>query len=370
MATIMKPAKLILTIALIIVQGTFQEAFSQDKNKNEEIINHILVKMHQANSVLNYQGIMTTVLIDNPFSEVCRYKIENYGNILRKEEILTNGIDKEIDYDDGKNLWRFFPNKNVLFKETTKLNNPLNNKPNELLDLVKKNYTIKILEEYKTNKRTGYKVVFKPKTNDRPQQIFWIDSETGIPFKIEKYGLNNDLVSVSSFSTIDFQAPPTKENLDLLVPPQTEIAEVTEKFNLTLASAKNEMGEEISPPQFIPPGFSLKNIIMRSFVSEKTIQFFYTDGLSSFSVFQKPLNRANTAVNTPYGKMMVNEKAAVLRSSGTMNIMWIHSNQMTTTVMGEIFKEAIVKVAESLSSNQHSQEPLTPFYSIKSGPSK
>ena len=363
----MKHAKLSLVIFFIIVIGTFRAASSQDKNQSEDI-NHILMKMQQSNSLIKYQGIMTTILINNPFSEVCRYKIENYGNILRKEELLTNGIDKEIDYDDGKNLWRFFPNKNLLIKETTKINNPLNNKPKEILCLVKKNYEIKILGEYEANKRTCYKIIFKPKTNDRPQQIYWIDSQTGIPFKIEKYGSDNELVSVSSFSDIDFQVTANKGNLDFLVPPQTEFTEVKEKFNLTLADAKKQMGNEISFPLYIPAGFNLNNIILRSLGSEKTIQFFYTDGLSSFSIFQKPLHQINATVNTPYGNLIVKEKTAVLSSSGTMNIISIHSNQMTTTVMGEIFRNEIVKVADSLTSNQQEQETSIPLHSIKSAP--
>jgi len=65
---------------------------------------------------------------------------------------------------------------------------------------------------------------------------------------------------------------------------------------------------------------------------------------------------------------MVKEKTTVLSSSGTMNIISIHSNQMSTTVMGEISKEAILKVAGSLTSNQKEQETLTPLHSIKSAP--
>jgi hypothetical protein len=136
----MKLTKLSIVIYLIFVLGTFRLAFGENKKQSEDNnISQILMKMQQANSLIKYQGIMTTILINSPFSEVCRYKIENYGNILRKEELLTNGIDKEIDYDDGKNLWRFFPNKNSLIKETTKINHPLNSKSKEILYLVKKN---------------------------------------------------------------------------------------------------------------------------------------------------------------------------------------------------------------------------------------
>jgi negative regulator of sigma E activity len=364
----MKYAKLSIVFYLFFILVAFRVAIGQDKNQSEDNINHILMKMQQANTLMKYQGIMTTVLINNPFSEVGRYKIENYGNIFRKEEFLTNGIDKEIDYDDGRNLWRFFPNKNLLIKETTKINRPLSNKPQEILDLVKKNYEIKILGEYEVNKRTCNKVVFKPKTNDRPQQIYWIDTQTGIPLKIEKYGSDNEVVSISSLSAIDFQMTANKENLDLLVPPQTELIEVNEKFNLTPTDAKNQMGNELTFPIYIPNGFNLNNIIVRSLGSEKTIQYFYTDGLSSFSIFQKPLHQINSTINTPYGNMMVKEKTTVLSSSGTMNIITIHSTKMNTTVMGEIYKDAILKVAESLTSNQQEHETSSPLRSIKSAP--
>ena len=78
----MKHAKLSLVIFFIIIIGTFRAASSQDKNQSEDI-NHILMKMQQSNSLMKYQGIMTTILINTPFSEVCRYKIENYGSVQR-----------------------------------------------------------------------------------------------------------------------------------------------------------------------------------------------------------------------------------------------------------------------------------------------
>jgi negative regulator of sigma E activity len=128
------------------------------------------------------------------------------------------------------------------------------------------------------------------------------------------------------------------------------------------------MGNELFFPTYIPSGFNLNNIILRSLGSEKTIQFFYTDGLSSFSIFQKPLHQINSTPNTPYENMMVKEKTTVLSSSGTMNIISIHSNQMTTTIMGEIFKDEILKVAGTLTLIHPEQKTSIPLHSIKSTP--
>jgi len=364
----MKRSKFILLFYLIFIFWGLHSAFCQEETQPKDNVDTILTKMQDANSSIKYRGIMTTVVFNNPFSEVCRYKIENYGTILRREELLTNSIEKEVDYDDGKNLWRYFPYKNLLIKELTKINNRLNYKPDKILKLAKTNYAIEMLGRYEANKRTCYKVVFKPKINDRPQQIYWIDSQTGIPFKIEKYGSNNELVSVSSFSEIDFPVAFNKESLDLMVPPQTEIAEVKEEYNLSLATATAEMGKGITLPAYIPIGFILNNIIVRSLGSEKTIQFFYSDGLSSLSIFQKPVPEMSNTIKTPHGSVRVNEKSAFISSSGTMNIICMKADQMTTTVMGEIFKDAILKVAESLTTTP--QEILIPLEPIHSVPKK
>ena len=336
-----KNFKLTILGSSIFYLSFLGQVFSQD-------INQILTRMQEANALVKYKGTLTTVLINNPFNKVYRYKIENYGTILRREELITTGSEKEIDYDDGKNLWRFFPKQNLVIKETSKITRNLEVKNKEILKHVKENYQIKILKAYKANNRNGYEVLFLPITGDRPKQIFWIDSETGIPFKIEKYGANDELLSVTSFSEIDFQVTPKKENLFLMVPPNTEVNEVKEEFNLTLEQAKDKMGNEISIPSFIPNGFILNNIILRSLGGDKTVHFFYTDGLSSFSVFQKNLAKNTNTIKTPYGNLNVQEKSALITSSGTMNIVSLKSEHITKTVMGEVFKDSILKIAESL----------------------
>jgi len=326
-------------ITILIFTGFTSLAVSQEVTPapKDSNIDQILTKL-QANSLVKYQGIMTTILVNNPISKIYHYKIENYGNIFRREELLTNGFEKEIDYDDGKNLWRFFPNKNLLIKETTKINQPIANSfLKDLINLVKKNYEIKILGEYEYHQRIGYKVLFKPKIPDRPQQIYWIDYQTGIPLKIEKYGPDNELISVTSFSQIDFQLTPNKENLELMVPPQTQLTEVKEKFNLNLTEAKNQMENKIIEPLYLPAGFNLNNIIVRELGDEKIAQFFYTDGLSSLSIFQKCLK-----------KETVTGEAVFFTSSGTLNIINLKYNLLSITIMGEVFKEEIFKVAESL----------------------
>lgn len=325
-------------------------------------VNEILQKMQGANALSRYQGMLTTVFINTPFTKVYRYKIVNCGNLLRKEELLTDGDNKEVNFDDGKYLWRFFPHKNLVIKERSRIIQEDNyRRIQDELELVKQNYAIQVTEEYNITNRKGYKISFKPKKADRPQQVYWIDDQTGIPFKIEKYGPNNTLVSVSSFSEINFHISTQASNPFLMVPPNTSLTEIQEKGNLTIEQAKDLMENQIILPQYIPTGFVLKDIVFRIHGPEKALQLFYTDGLSSLSVFETHGEGQESKLFSPANKIKIKEVEALINASGTLNILKIRSKPIGTTIVSEVFQPELIKMGESLAPT----EINTPFGTIK-----
>lgn len=311
-------------------------------------LNAILKKMQESATSNNYQGMLTTVFVNTPFTQVYRYKIVNYGNCLREEELLTDGANKEVNFDDGRYLWRFFPYKNLLIKEKSRMIREGNCEIEGELDLLKKNYEIRVVGDYDTNDRKGYKVLFKPKVTDRPRQVQWIDSETGIPLKIEKYGPSDTLVSVSSFSEIHFRVPVRRSSPFLMVPPETSLTEVKEESNLTIDKAKNVMGKQIMQPEYMPAGFLLRDIILRVSGEEKDLQLFYTDGLSSLSVFQSPFREEDRRSLAQMTRIDFKGAEAYLNVSGTLNILKIKSKPISTTLVSEVFKNELIKVGKSL----------------------
>jgi len=333
---------------------------------NSQDINEILIKMIEGNSSANYQGTLTTIFINTPFPQVHQYKIVNYGKSHRQEELLSGKRPGRVNFDDGKFLWRFFPNKNMVIKEKSRIGSPIQFPIRDNLELVKQNYAVKILGEYSIEGREGHKILFEPAKNDRPRQVFWIDSGTGIPFKIEKYGPDSNLVSVTSFSEITFTLPQKKESLFLKVPPQTTISEVKEKSNLSIEKAETLMGGRIFLPNYLPSGFALKNVAFRVSGHEKVLQVFYTDGLSALSVFQKGYKPEEDMVDTPFGKVKLRRSEAFINTSGTLNIMNIRTQHISLTLVGEVFKEEIMKVAESFDA----EKAKTPFNVIKISPNK
>lgn len=343
-ALIMRPIHLLFglikcAVFLPVVLGYAAPCGAQD-------IAQILSKVRDANTSVQYRGVLTTVFFNTPFTKVYQYQIAKDANGHRREELLSSGPNKEINFDDGTYLWRFFPNKRLVIKEKSRLANPLPPHTENNVALLKQNYDIKITEE-KVDGRTGYKVLFSPKLPNRPMQIYWIDAHTGLPLKIERYGEKNTLLSVSSFSAIDFQ-PKTREASDpLMVPPKTAIAEIEEKGNLTRCAAEDILQTKLPTPTYLPEGFTLRNIALRSHGPRKTIHFFYTDGLSALSVFHRPYEAGD--MSTPFTTQdPQNSDALLLTTTGTLNTIRLRSDQLTITLMGDIFRQELIKVAESI----------------------
>lgn len=308
-------------------------------------IGQILAKMRDANTTVQYRGVLTTVFFNTPFTKVYQYQVAKYANGHRREELLTSGLNKEINFDDGTYLWRFFPNKRLVIRERSRLGNPLTPQTHHNLDLLKRNYDIRVTNE-KIDDRAGYKVLFAPKLPNRPLQIYWIDAHTGLPLKIERYGPKKTLLSLSSFSAIDFQPKPQDDANPLMVPPKTAIAEIEEKGNLTAQDAEDILHTKLPTPTYLPEGFTLRNIALRTQGNRKTVQFFYTDGLSALSIFHRPYEPGD--ISTPFDKQDPKTAEPLLTTTGTLHTIRLRSDQLAITLMGDVFREELVKVAKSI----------------------
>ena len=343
--------KVRLTLLAALLIAVPRLIYAQDIDLND-----LLQKMQAANGSAKYQGTLTTVIINASCPKIYQYEIINLGNHQRHEEMLTESENKQVSYDDGHYLWRFFPYKNLLIKEPTRQISCSLLQSAQTLELVKKNYHINVEGIYTINERNGYRLRFTPKKTDRPQVVYWIDAATGVPLKIEKYGSDNQLVSISSFSKLNFQIP-HNQGLFLKVPSHTLVAEVNEKGHLTIRKARSLMGNHVAAPAYLPSGFIQKNICLKNQGNKKILQMFYTDGLTSLSVYQEPYDPQKSPIAED-NKVTVQGREASLSTSGTINTLTVPTKPLTSTLIGEVFPDEITKIAASLF--EATDEPLSP----------
>ncbi|MDY6862571.1 MAG: outer membrane lipoprotein-sorting protein, partial [Thermodesulfobacteriota bacterium] len=225
-------------------------------------IDDVLLKFGNYKLSVDYKGKLLTVFVDSAIPFVHKYEICNLPSASQREEKIIEG-DKEVSFDDGKFLWRYLPKRNLVIQENSRLKRQKGIDPRSYLASVKKNYTIEIVDKKTILHRNAYLVLFKPKSQDRPKQLIWIDCSCGIPLRLEKYDSSGKLAIVSSFSQITI-INKIDSPLNLKVPSNTNLTRINEKSNITLDQVQKIINRDIYVPEYLSSGFYLKNIVLRN----------------------------------------------------------------------------------------------------------
>ncbi len=153
--------------------------------------------------------------------------------------------------------------------------------PLEHQDLLKKNYKISIDRSKPVAKRKTLRIDFRPKQDNRPSMKVWIDSETKILLKYERYSYKEKILETYAFRQIE---------LGKTIESRTMNPEGLHK----IYSTKHQDKKEEDPPldftpfvtTWLPEGFE-KVSESRIRKDRLGIHTKYTDGFAHLSIFQR-----------------------------------------------------------------------------------
>jgi len=331
---IKKLSKALLIILLLFFWG--ERIFADN-------VDEILLKFGNYKFSVDYKGKLVTVFVNSAIPFVHKYEICNLPSATQREEKMAEG-NKEVSFDDGKFLWRYLPYRNLVIQESSQLKRQKRADLKLQLASIKKNYNIEIQDKKKILHRNAYLVLFKPKREDRPKQLIWIDSSNGIPLRSEKYDSKGKLAIISSFSEIKI-INKIDTPLNLKVPSNTNLTCVNEKSNITLDQVRKMITREIYVPEYLPFGFNMKNITLRKDSNESILQLFYSDGLVAFSIFQGK-KKDKTLYKNPFDSSH-NNRRVLYYTKGLLKVLDFNKGNTGISIVGEMFWDELKKVSES-----------------------
>lgn len=179
----------------------------------------------------------------------------------------------------------------------------------------------------------------------RPLRKVWVDVETGLFLRMEIYSPDDKLIWLSAFEKIDFRPNVTPASFAMKVPSGVRVVEAEEGDCLEPEEAGRIAGFPVGLPDYLPWGFVRKCIRTRKVKSFSEVQVLYSDGLSLLSLFQSSQGR-------PYGKrgtdIRVGDRAGSLHALGLMSALSWKASWAHLTILGEMSREEMLKVAESV----------------------
>lgn len=155
------------------------------------------------------------------------------------------------------------------------------------LDVLVKNYEVISGDSGVILGRRAVEVRIVPRYAHRSRLTLWIDEETGLVLKMQKYGPDGDLASQAKFTELTFGLP---ADFDIDVRSDGRESSTDSRQVEVFADLESFLSEKRAAfylPKAVPPGFVLDRIRAIRKEGREVYHFMYTDGLGWISLFER-----------------------------------------------------------------------------------
>lgn len=257
---------------------------------------------------------------------------------------------KSVVVIDGDYFYQYHPAKRLLIKKKLPGEGGYDSLQKENLKQTLVSYELRNLPSEAVAGRDTLLYEFHPRdAGTRPMRKVWVDIETGLFLRMEIYSPGNKLFWLSAYEDIDYQATVSPASFTMEVPSGVRVVETEEGRCFSPGTAAEIAGFPLGLPQYLPGGFVRKCVRARHSGDYGEIQVLYSDGLSLLSIFEstrfRPLKESGSSQSAP---VQVDGSPGSLQGLGLVSALSWKSPWAYVTILGEISRDEMLKVAESI----------------------
>lgn len=247
--------------------------------------------------------------------------------------------------DDGDHRLQYRPGERVASLAASATTTPP--APTKSLELLHKNYGVRYGGEGTVAGRRADIVELIPRQCAHLSQRLWIDRQTGVVLRTEKYRLDGTLASLSVYTEFEVVEDLPVRLFSLKLPANVRLISEDD-----LARQRTETDSEhlVRLPSALPPGYVYLGvqIIRPDDEDEDVVHLRFTDGLGVISLFERPARpftryvvKGARQVNLKHGPgWLVQECAGYVLN-------WT-AGDTNFTLIGEVPAETLIAIANSV----------------------
>jgi outer membrane lipoprotein-sorting protein len=340
-------ASTVLLLAILHVPASSMGQ-SQDGDSASELL-RLSEAIKKAKTEVRFEAEQTVYAFTGKRPVVKRFRVQ-YAYPYRKRECIEGPEQNRfVTLEDGKYQWSYYPARKLVVKEPLRdEDSPFPLRPTEDMSFLMENYRFQVLGPVPAEGTRCRIVSFIPRQGDRPRREWWLEERWNVPVRVNVSSSDGKPAYIKELRDIRWNTDLDPDALRLRVPRDTRFHEVREQENLSLEEARRLLKRPIVLPRSIPSGYRLHDIVLRVQGTRQCLQIIYTDGLSSFSLFQSWHGSEAASLQAPEARPEKAPGVPLTGQHGLMNVVTFPGADRRAIIVGDLQKERLMEMAESI----------------------
>jgi negative regulator of sigma E activity len=259
---------------------------------------------------------------------------------MRIEYVQPPALKGEVIVDDGEVYMHLIPRERILRSGPSRLK-MLQMRTSEASKGFRRNLlSVNLIGKDHVAGRDAYIIEVKSNRPGRhPTRKFWVDTAKWIKLKTQDIAPDGTLLSMSYYKEIDFVDQIDERKFHLDIPPGVHVVRQPQWKTVPLDKVKKYAGFKVLEPTYLPKGFRAVGASLIPFRHGKMVVVRYTDGVSSFSLFQTPSHMLDRKFLARLHEGPVKPREGIYS--------W-KADGLNLTIVGQISMDEIRKIAASI----------------------
>lgn len=215
----------------------------------------------------------------------------------------------------------------------------------QILPQVAANYDVHFAGAERVAGRPTRIVEIQGKLPGRPRLRLWIDAQTRLILRLERYGPAGALRETSAFLTVQLQPAFAPDLFTVAIPPGAQVVTRQPRQALTIEEISRRVGFIPQLPAYLPPGYRFVRSNVASIHGTPTATFVFTDGVATMTLFE---SRGPQVEGGPGQRVRVGTAEGTVQARGVATVLHWNANGISFTLVGDIASTELIHVGSSV----------------------
>lgn len=277
-------------------------------------------------------------------------------NLTRLEYLAAGSQPKRIVIIKGRSEIEYVPARNQVIERSAA-------QPDEaqltqaVLPQLLANYNVTFGSGDQVAGRDTRIVNVQSKFPGRPSLRIWVDQETRIILRFERYRPDGNLQEASAFISVQFDPTFAPNLFELTPPPGAQVQVHKNGHSMEIAEIAQRVGFTPQMPAYLPSGFRLARSGVITIRGEPAAAFAYSDGISALTLFE---SRGAQGLPPRGHPVRIGSVDGMVASRGNATLVHWNVAGISFTLVGELAEGDLVRIAASIPSVSSRVAPVWP----------